>query len=84
VKKNELQGLRELSPEDLAKKEQELRDELFALMMRRGASRLENPRRLRHIRKDMARILTILREQGSRAAAPASAGGLDLDSPQGT
>ena len=73
MKKKDLQELRELSPEDLAKKERELRDELFVLMMRRGASRLENPRRLRHIRKDVARILTVLKEQKSGEAAAASA-----------
>ena len=72
MKKNELQGLRELSPADLVKKELELREELFVLQMRRGTSQLENPKRLRLIRQDVARIRTIIREQkkGEAAASP--------------
>ncbi|GHV58091.1 hypothetical protein FACS189460_5500 [Deltaproteobacteria bacterium] len=72
MKKNELQGLRELSPADLVKKELELREELFVLQMRRGTSQLENPKRLRLIRQDVARIQTIIREQkkGEAAASP--------------
>jgi len=75
VKKKELQGLRELSPEDLARKELELRDELFVLMMRRGASQLENPKRLGTIRKDLARILTVIGEKKQGGAAAASSEG---------
>jgi len=75
VKKKELQELRELSPEDLARKELELREELFVLMMRRGASQLENPKRLGTIRKDVARILTVIGEKNKGGAAAASSEG---------
>ena len=70
MKKKELQELRGLSPEELARRELELREELFVLMMRRGASKLENPKRLGTIRKDVARILTVIREKNRGAAAP--------------
>ena len=69
MKKKELRELRELSPEELARRELELREELFVLMMRRGASQLENPKRLGTIRKDVARILTIIGEKNRDAAA---------------
>ena len=69
MKKKELEGLRELTPAELAQKELELRDELFVLMMRRGASQIENPKRLGTIRKDLARILTIIGEKKKSGAA---------------
>ena len=69
MKKNQMQELRALSPEELARREQELREELFVLMMRRGASQIENPKRLGTIRKDVARILTIIGEK--KKAGPA-------------
>jgi len=75
VKKKELRELRELSPEELARRELELREELFVLMMRRGASQLENPKRLGTIRKDVARILTIIGEKNRDGAAAASSEG---------
>jgi len=68
VKKNQLRELRELSPEELARRELELREELFVLMMRRGASRIENPKRLGVIRKDVARIMTIIGEKNKSGA----------------
>jgi large subunit ribosomal protein L29 len=71
VKKKDLRELRDLSPEELARREVELREELFVLMMRRGASQLENPKRLWAIRKDVARILTVLGEKNKGAAAAA-------------
>jgi large subunit ribosomal protein L29 len=63
VRTKEVKELRELSPEDLAKKELELRDELFVLQMRRAASPLENPQRIPAVKKSVARIQTIVREQ---------------------
>ena len=75
MKKKELRELRDLSPEELARKELELREELFVLMMRRGASQLENPKRLGTIRKDVARILTVIREKNNGGAAAASSEG---------
>ena len=75
MKKKELQELKGLSPEELARRELELREELFVLMMRRGASQLENPKRLGTIRKDVARILTVIREKNEGGAPAASSEG---------
>ncbi len=41
----------------------ELREEKFRLRFRMGTMQLENPRMLRHIRRDVARLNTILRER---------------------
>ncbi len=59
--------LRELSDPELQQKVRELREELFRLRMRHGTAQLENTARLGQTRRDIARILTILRER-ARAA----------------
>ncbi len=64
--------LRDLSPEELAKKEAELREDLFKLRMRAAVSQVENPSRIRQLRRDIARIHTVRRERdlaAGRAAA---------------
>jgi len=53
----------ELSREQLAHKLTELRDEHFKLRMRRGTEELPDAMRLRVLRRDMARIRTLLREE---------------------
>lgn len=72
MKTKEIKELRSLSPEDLRKKETELRDELFNLQMQRGTSQLENPKRISNVKKDVARIQTIIRELNQEAKASAS------------
>ncbi len=56
--------LRELSDEELLRKYFELSDEYFKLRIRKVTETLPNPLRLRIIRKEIARVLTILRERG--------------------
>jgi|YelNatPaOPRAMG01_1025707.scaffolds.fasta_scaffold00039_60 large subunit ribosomal protein L29 len=56
--------LRELSDEELLRKYFELTDEYFKLRIRKVTETLPNPLRLKMIRKDIARVLTILRERG--------------------
>ncbi|PIE56308.1 MAG: 50S ribosomal protein L29 [Desulfobulbus propionicus] len=55
--------LRDLGREDLVKKEQELREDLFKLTFQHGIRRLENPARLGELRKDIARVKTVLAEK---------------------
>lgn len=55
--------LLELSREQLLHKLAELRAEHFKLRMRRGTEELTDPLRLRVLRRDIARILTLLREE---------------------
>lgn len=55
--------LRELTEDELTQKVEDLREELFNLRFQNARNRLENPLRMRFIRKDIARILTLLTER---------------------
>ncbi len=55
--------LRNLSIDELKKKELELRKELFNLRFQLAKGELQNVRRIRAVRKDIARILTIITEK---------------------
>ena len=55
--------LRNLSSEDLAEKLRESKEELFNLRFQGATGQLENHGRLRAVRKDIARIYTIMRER---------------------
>ena len=50
----------ELSSEELKIKEGELREELFNLRFRHSTGQLENTARLKQVKKDIARIATVL------------------------
>ena len=65
--------LRELTGEELEQKKRDLEDERFNLNMRRSFKALDNPLRLRHIRRELAKINTVLREDqlGIRSLAQA-------------
>lgn len=56
--------LRELTTEELEQKRSDLREDLFRLRMRKAVGQLENPIRLRQLRREIARISTLLRERG--------------------
>ncbi|HHD63764.1 MAG TPA: 50S ribosomal protein L29 [Desulfobulbaceae bacterium] len=58
--------LRELSFEDLQKKEQDIREDLFKLKFQHGIRRLENPARLSLLRRNIARIQTVRAEQANQ------------------
>ncbi len=60
--------LRELTEEELRLRLQETRRELFNLRQQWYAGSLEDRNRLRAVRKDIARIMTILRERELVAA----------------
>ncbi|MEA2006085.1 MAG: 50S ribosomal protein L29 [Acidobacteriota bacterium] len=55
--------LRELSEDELINKEAELKDQLFKLKFQHELGQLENAMKLKSIKKDIARIKTILREK---------------------
>jgi len=59
MKANEL---RKLSHEDLLKQDRDLREDYFKLKFQHGIRRLENPARLAELRKDIARVQTIMNE----------------------
>jgi len=51
--------LRNMSAEELGAKSEELKKELFNLKMRHATSQLENPLKIRLLRRDVARVNTI-------------------------
>jgi len=55
--------LREMSAEDILTRVQELREELFNLRFRNAMKQLDNPLKIRESRREMARLLTVLREK---------------------
>ncbi len=55
--------LRELSIVELQEKLRELREELFNLRFQKSIHQLENPMRIRQVKKDIARVLTVIREK---------------------
>ena len=59
--------LRDLDVEGLAKKLGESREELFKLRFQHATAQLEKTHRLRQIRKDIARILTVQNETKRQA-----------------
>jgi large subunit ribosomal protein L29 len=65
--------IREMTLDDIAARIRELEEERFRLRFRSATEPLEDPLRLRVIRKDVARLNTVLRErQAEAAAAPSS------------
>ena len=57
-----VQELRELGADELVKKELELREKLFKLKFQHSIRPIDDPNNLRVIRRDIARIKTVLNE----------------------
>lgn len=55
--------IREMSTNELNMKLRELKEELFNLRFQKATHQLENPMRIREVKKDYARIMTILCER---------------------
>ena len=55
--------IRELSVDDLRTREKELDDQLFRLRIQKSMGQLEAPAKVAGVRRDLARIKTILREK---------------------
>ncbi|MFS0884025.1 50S ribosomal protein L29 [Aeromicrobium sp. 179-A 4D2 NHS] len=55
--------LRDLTAGDLAEKLKEAKEELFNLRFQNATGQLDNTARLRTVRKDIARIYTVIRER---------------------
>ena len=63
--------IRELSLQDLAARKHELREESFHLRMQQQSGQLEKTSQLRAIRREIARIETVLTQKKTASAAPA-------------
>jgi large subunit ribosomal protein L29 len=55
--------LRDQTIEELGDRERDLSEQLFALRLQKVTGQLEKPARVRQVRKDLARVLTILHER---------------------
>ncbi|WP_241079372.1 50S ribosomal protein L29 [Natranaerofaba carboxydovora] len=55
--------IRELTNQELDKKLDELKDELFNLRFQSATGQVENPMRIRQVKKEIARVKTIIRER---------------------
>ena len=57
------QELRNKSVEELTKKLDELKKDLFMLRMQHATNQLDNPMQIAAVKKDIARVKTIIREK---------------------
>jgi large subunit ribosomal protein L29 len=67
-----IKEIRELSLQELAARKHELREESFHLRIQQQSGQLEKPSQLREIRREIARIETILTQKKQQAAAAAA------------
>ena len=69
MKANEMIKLREMTDVELNNKLAKLKEELFNLRFQNAINQLENPMRLKAVRKEIAVVKTILRERELKAEA---------------
>ena len=55
--------LRDLGSEELGVRERDLTDQLFRLRIQKSMGQLEAPRKIRDVRRDLARVKTVLRQK---------------------
>ena len=63
MKAKEIKDVRSLSVEKLEEKLQDLKKDLFMLRMQHATNQLDNPMQIAAVKKDIARIKTIIREK---------------------
>ena len=63
MKANEV---RQMSPAELEKKLSELKENLFTLRMQHAVNQLDNPLKIQSVRRDIARVKTIIRQNEQR------------------
>jgi len=59
-----IKEIRDLSTDDLIQKNESLVEELFKLRIRHTAGQLDSPAIMKDVKRDIARIKTVLREKG--------------------
>jgi large subunit ribosomal protein L29 len=59
--------IRELTVDDLRAREKDLGDQLFRLRIQKSMGQLEAPAKVRTVRRDLAKVKTVLREREGRA-----------------
>jgi large subunit ribosomal protein L29 len=56
-------ALRDLGADELGVRERELTDQLFRLRIQKSMGQLEAPNKMRSVRRDLARVKTVLRQK---------------------
>ena len=64
-----IKEIRELSSQELSSRKRELRQESFHLRLQQQSGHVEKPSRLRDLRREVARLETILSERANKAVA---------------
>ena len=59
--------LRDKSVDELRSRERDLREQLFKLRFQRATGRMENPMKMRQVRREIAQIETLLHERAKSA-----------------
>ena len=62
-----IKEIREFADEELVRKEQDLQEELFKLKFQHGIRPLESPARMPEVKKDIARMKTVMRQRSLAA-----------------
>jgi large subunit ribosomal protein L29 len=69
VKANQL---RENNLDELKTREQTLREQIFKLRFQKATGQSENPQKIALVRKELARVLTVIREKSAGESSPAA------------
>jgi len=62
-------ALRERSVDELTKTLSDLEEQLFKLRFQKSTGQIENPVKIREVRKDIARVLTVINENRAQESA---------------
>ena len=71
MKSTEIEKIRELNDTELQNRLKDLKQELFNLRFQHAINQLDNPMRLKAVKKEIAIIKTIVRENESKSGAQA-------------
>jgi large subunit ribosomal protein L29 len=63
------QELRELNEDDLRNRERDLNDQLFRLRIQKAMGHADQAQKLRFVRRDLARVKTVLKQKAREAGA---------------
>jgi large subunit ribosomal protein L29 len=58
-----VQEVREMSVDDLRLQEKDLRDQIFRMRIQKAMGQTDTPTKIKDLRRDLARVLTVLREK---------------------
>ena len=68
MKASEIRKIREMNASELSEKLASLKKDLFFLRMQHATNQLDNPVKIAEVKRDIARVKTIIREQQIAAA----------------